>query len=207
MTFVLFLQAIVIGLFLAMPIGPIALFCMRNSLHWGVRYGVITGIGAAAADALYSLFALFGMVALSLWLSQYHQLLHVVGGVVLCLVGLRMLWGTSIRSNIALAPLSLPVLFCVSFCLTLANPGTFLLLCALFSNFDLCADNVSLYTACTLTFGIFLGSTLWWLFLSAMTAWSCQHLPVRMLLWAHRIMGLLLLVLGCVALGAGAITR
>lgn len=200
MTPVLFIQAIVIGLVLAMPIGPIALFCMRNSSSWGMRYGVITGIGAAAADALYGLFALFGVMALSMWLKPYTQLLSMVAGIALLAVGLKMIIQPTIRSKIALVPLSLPVLFCVSFCLTLANPGTFLVLCALFSNFDVCTETLSWKNTCTLTAGIFLGSTLWWMLLSAITAWSCQHLPVRMLLLAHRIMGGLFLLLGCTAL-------
>ena len=196
-TLMLFIQATTIGLFLAMPIGPIALFCMRNSLCWGVRYGVISGMGSAVADALYGLCALFGMVALSLWLSQYHEWLHAMGGIVLCFIGLRMLWNFPIRTKIPLVPLPLPVLFLVSFLLTLANPGTFLLVCALYSNFDVCLENVSWHQACTLSLGIFLGSTLWWFLLSAFTAWSYRNVPVHMLLWARRIMGALFFSVGC----------
>lgn len=202
MTFVLFIQAIVIGLVLAMPIGPIALFCMRNSSAWGMRYGVITGIGAATADALYGLFALFGVMALSMWLKPYTQLLSTVGGIALLAVGLKMIIHPTVRSKIALVPLSLPVLFCVSFCLTLANPGTFLALCAIFSNFDVCAETLSWKSTFTLTAGIFIGSALWWLLLSAITAWSCRHLPVRVLLIAHRVMGGLFLLLGALSLAA-----
>lgn len=200
MTLTLFTQATAVGLFLAMPVGPIALFCMRNSLHWGMRYGVITGIGAAAADAVYGLCALFGMAALSLWLNQYHQIIHGIGGSVLFLIGFCMLWSSSIRAEIPLIPLSLPLLFCVSFCLTLANPGTFLLICALYSNFEICLENVTWQTAGILSLGIFLGSTLWWVFLSLLTSWGCKKIPTRILSWAHRIMGLFFIGIGCIAL-------
>lgn len=206
MTLTLFTQATAIGLFLAMPVGPIALFCIRNTLQWGMRYGVVTGIGAALADAVYGLCALFGMAALSLWLNQYHQIIHGVGGTILLLVGLFMVWNTSIRTEIPLIPLSLPLLLVVSFCLTLANPGSFLLICALYSNFEICLDNVTWQMASLLSLGIFLGSTLWWVFLSLLSSWGGKKIPTRILSLAHRIMGLFFIVIGCVAL-FDALTR
>lgn len=197
---VLFIQAIAIGLFLAMPIGPIALFCMRNSLHWGMRYGVVTGLGAAAADAFYGLCALFGMMALSFWLNEHAQMLHLLGGIVLCIAGIIMLLPSSVGPTIPLVPFSLPLLFFVSFFLTLANPGTFLLLCALYSNFEICVENVSWIKACTLSLGIFIGSTFWWIFLSTLTTWGFKKIPTHLVIWSHRIMGSLFIGLGLIAL-------
>lgn len=51
------LQGALIGFSIAMPVGPIGLLCIRNSLSWGARYGFTTGMGAAAADTLYGALA------------------------------------------------------------------------------------------------------------------------------------------------------
>ena len=46
-------QAIVIGLSIAAPVGPIGLLTIQRSLEQGRAAGLATSLGAAVADALY----------------------------------------------------------------------------------------------------------------------------------------------------------
>lgn len=56
-----FLKGLVIGLSIAAPVGPIGLLCIRRSLLGGRLAGVVSGLGAATADAIYGLLAAFGL--------------------------------------------------------------------------------------------------------------------------------------------------
>jgi len=57
MTTVIFLKGIVIGFLISTPVGPIAVLCMQRTLKGGRIHGVVSGLGAATADAVYGFFA------------------------------------------------------------------------------------------------------------------------------------------------------
>ena len=57
------MRGLAIGLAVAIPVGPIALLCMRRTLERGFLIGFGTGLGAAVADLLYSSIAAFGISA------------------------------------------------------------------------------------------------------------------------------------------------
>ena len=48
-----FLKGIAIGFFMAIPIGPIGIMCIRKTLTEGRLSGLIIGLGAATADLFY----------------------------------------------------------------------------------------------------------------------------------------------------------
>ena len=52
-TWSVFLSSLLVGLSIAAPVGPIGLLTIQRSLEHGPRAGLATGLGAAAADAVY----------------------------------------------------------------------------------------------------------------------------------------------------------
>ena len=60
----LFMQSLLIGLSIAAPVGPIGLLTIQRTLQQGPRVGLATGLGAAAADAVYGAIGAFGVTAL-----------------------------------------------------------------------------------------------------------------------------------------------
>ena len=48
--FAVFASALLIGLSIAAPVGPIGLLTIQRSLEHGTRAGLATGLGAAAAE-------------------------------------------------------------------------------------------------------------------------------------------------------------
>lgn len=60
-----FLKGILAGLALAMPVGPVAVLCIRRTLAEGARMGFATGFGASLADGFYGLAAALGLTAIS----------------------------------------------------------------------------------------------------------------------------------------------
>lgn len=57
----LFIKSVVMGLSIAVPVGPIGMLCIQRSLSRGFRAGFATGLGAACADALYGLLGALGV--------------------------------------------------------------------------------------------------------------------------------------------------
>ena len=49
----LFLEGVVIGFAVAAPVGPIGVLCIRRTLTDGRAAGLVSGLGAATADAAY----------------------------------------------------------------------------------------------------------------------------------------------------------
>ncbi len=56
-----FAQSLLIGLSIAAPVGPIGLLVIQRTLQRGAVVGLATGLGAAAADALYGAVGAFGV--------------------------------------------------------------------------------------------------------------------------------------------------
>ena len=73
-----------IGLFLAAPVGPIGITCIRYTLAGGMVCGLAAGLGAATGHALLSGLAVVGAMQLARW----TLVLRVIGGLVL----LRLAW-------------------------------------------------------------------------------------------------------------------
>ncbi len=88
----LFIKGIVIGLVIAAPVGPIGFLCISRTLEYGAVIGLATGLGAATADAVYGAVAAFGLMQVAVALSEQDTVLRVVGGLALCLIGLRTLF-------------------------------------------------------------------------------------------------------------------
>ena len=85
----LLLKGLALGFSIAAPVGPIGALCIRRSLVGGLRLGLISGLGAATADALYALIGGFGLTAVTHWLVGERVWLNIVGGSFLIYLGCR----------------------------------------------------------------------------------------------------------------------
>jgi threonine/homoserine/homoserine lactone efflux protein len=159
-------KGLLIGVSIAAPVGPIGLLCIRRSLEQGRRAGLATGLGAATADAAYGCVAGFGLTAISGFLLAHVVWLRMGGGVVLCYLGARTFLSAPARQAAQLRAGGLRSAYLSTLALTLANPMTILSFVAVFAGFGLTATP-SYTAAATLVAGVFVGSAIWWLFLSA----------------------------------------
>ena len=87
----LFLRGLVIGLSIAAPVGPIGVLCIRRTLAQGRGYGLVSGLGAATADAVYGCVAGFGLTLISSFLVDQQMWLRLIGGAFLCYLGVKTL--------------------------------------------------------------------------------------------------------------------
>ena len=85
------LKALVAGVLVAIPIGPILVMVIQRTLCYGPRCGRMVGFGAATADAI---FAAIGLLALSLmkdFIERNQGWILLVGGLLVGVIGVGML--------------------------------------------------------------------------------------------------------------------
>lgn len=166
----IFLKAVLIGLSIAAPVGPIGLLCIQRTLAQGARVGFVSGLGAAVADACYGSIGAFGLAALMHFFVVLTVPLATIGAVFLGWLGLRT-WRAPVGDNAAVTPVvdHGGKAFASVLLLTLGNPATILSFLAVFASLG--AGTVSGKAAAgVMVLGVFAGSALWWLTLALAVA-------------------------------------
>lgn len=194
----LFGRGLVIGFAIAAPVGPIGLLCIQRTLRGGRLAGLVTGLGAASADAIYGLIAGLGLTAVAGFLSGQQRVLGLVGGLFLCYLGVRTLLQPPAQTaaRIQGSDGSLLRAYASALGLTLTNPMTIFAFMAVFAGVGLAVDGVEAGRALALVSGVFLGSAAWWLILSTLAAAAAERLNPGVLQWVNRSAGVLLLGFG-----------
>ncbi|MGM0561841.1 MAG: LysE family translocator [Pseudomonadota bacterium] len=191
----LFIQALVIGFVMAIPLGPIGLLCIERTLSRGIGAGLSTGLGVAVADAIFAALVAYGARWVADEMLPYRDLLRFGGGAVVILLGVRTCLQTPkarLPRNVSLSGST----FLTSFMLTLANPLVLVGFIAIFAALDLAEVIQDTHHALQVIGGIFLGSMVWWFCLTGLMAAIRHHLDQRTLVWLNRGAGAALILLG-----------
>lgn len=201
-----FLKGLVIGFSIAAPVGPIGILCIKRTLSSGRLHGMVSGLGAATADAFYGSIAAFGLTFLSSFLLQQQTGLRLVGGLFLCYLGIRTMLAKPADSLSSPLRMRLLSSYGSTFFLTLTNPLTILSFAAIFAGFGLVTLDGGYSSAGMIVLGVFLGSSCWWFILSGGTSLLRKRLNLSGLHWINLISGLIILGFGIAAL-TGVLTH
>jgi threonine/homoserine/homoserine lactone efflux protein len=194
------LKGFVVGFSIAAPVGPIGVLCIRRTIAYGRIHGLISGLGAATADAIYGCIAGFGLTIISSFLISQQMWLRLIGGCFLCLLGVRTFLSKS-SEQVALAKeKGLFSVYASTFLLTLTNPLTILSFAGIFAGLGVGSADTSYVSAAVLVLGVFVGSALWWLILSAVVSMFRTKFTPAGMQWVNRIAGIILVGFGVSAL-------
>lgn len=203
-----FIKGLIIGFSIAAPVGPIGVLCIKRTLSSGRVFGLLSGMGAATADALYGCIAAFGLTFISNFLLQQQIWLRLIGGAFLCYLGIRTIISHPSNSPTQANPKSLLNAYGSTFFLTLTNPLTILSFAAIFAGFGLVSLRGGYSSAGITVLGVFLGSSGWWVILSVATSLVRNRINLSGLLWVNRISGSIILGFGIAAIiGIFPLTR
>jgi len=194
------LKGLIIGFSIAAPVGPIGVLCIRRTLADGRASGLVSGLGAATADAIYGCIAGFGLTFISsIWISQQGWL-RLIGGGFLCYLGLRTFLARPVEQEASVEGSGLISAYASTFFLTLTNPMTILSFAAIFAGLGVASASGNYVSAGVLVLGVFIGSALWWFALSGVVGVLRHKFDSHGLRWVNRISGFIITGFGLLAL-------
>lgn len=196
-----FIQGATAGFLLAVPVGPVALICIRQALVHGLLFGFLTGIGAALADALFGYLAVHGVSALSESVAWHSGSLRLAGGAVLLLFGIFVFRQKTLTAR-ALQPRNLVGSAMATFFLTLSNPIVLLAFGAIFAGLGIGHEPMDRAQVGSVVTGVFLGSAAWWLALSVLSGFFRHRLSLDALVCVNRWLALLIGGFGLIVLAS-----
>lgn len=187
--------AMLVGVTIAAPVGPITVLYVRRALSNGWQSGMATALGAASADAIYAAMAAFGLSVLSQLLVSLQTPVRLAGGLFLLYLGIRI-FRTHPASQAAQAVSgSLGRDYFSTLVLTLTNPMTILIFAGVFTGAGLATFSAGSQSCpLALVVGVSLGSLLWASSLVTVAALFRARFTPRAMLWVNRISGAVIIL-------------
>ena len=197
------LKGVVVGIVIALPVGPVGILCIRRTILHGRLAGFVSGLGAATADAVFGIIAGFGLTFIADLLLGYQDWLRLGGAAFLLYVGISEFFGDPPgRPDSERDPEDLFADYISTFALTITNPITILAFLAIFAAIGFSGHDATLLHATILVLGVWLGSLVWWAGLALGAGMLRLSFERRHLLWITRGSGGILVLSGLALLGS-----
>ena len=196
----LFIKGMIIGFSIAAPVGPIGILCIQRTLSNGNFQGLVTGLGAATADAVYGFIAAFGLTFISDFLVDQSIWFRIIGGLFLCYLGIRAFASKPSSQSLLAKDSNALSSYGTTFLLTLTNPMTILFFAGVFAGMGVVSESIHYAAAGLMVIGVFIGSATWWLLLSGATGIFRHKISEGKLALVNRISGVIILAFGVAAL-------
>jgi threonine/homoserine/homoserine lactone efflux protein len=192
----LFVQGIIIGLTLAVPVGPLALICIQRTVTEGRLHGIFSGIGVATADSFYAAVTFLGLTVISGLIIAQQYLFRFLAGVVLILIGIRVF--LSIPSAISAKTEHETYLkdYLSMVALAIANPLTLVFFLVILPGYGVVIYGIDSLSAAEFVAGVFFGSTVWWIVLCGSIGSVRSLISGENLELINRVSGLLISCFG-----------
>lgn len=198
----IFFKGILTGFISSIPIGPIGLIIMQRTLNKGYKIGFISGFGAALADTFFAFIAAFGISFIHNFIEQQQQILRIIGGIILIILGIRIFFTnviTQVRSK-SYGTMNISIEVIKIFFLTLSNPLTIFVFGAIFAGFNIVVRERTFFELIQLVVGVFVGASLWWMILVIIVNLFRKKFKIRQLWWLNKIMGFIISIFGLISL-------
>jgi len=192
----LFVQGIIIGLTLAVPVGPLALICIQRTVTEGRLHGIFSGIGVATADSFYAAVTFLGLTFISGLIIAQQYLFRFLAGVVLILLGIRVFLSipSAISANTEHETYLKDYLSMVA--LAIANPLTLVFFLVILPGYGVVIYGIDSLSAAEFVAGVFFGSTVWWIVLCGSIGSVRSRISTANLALINRVSGLLISCFG-----------
>lgn len=174
--FINFFSGILIGLITGMPLGPIGAICLKNTIKFGRKYGLISGFGSAVTDSIYAGLAALGFIFIERFILIHQFYLKVLGGSILIIFGFFTFLSEkkceasytvedeTDTENITCS-ISPSKAFSSTFLIAIANPATIFSFIVVFTGLHMAKMQDTIMDKLIMVIGVFTGSMLWWLIL------------------------------------------
>jgi len=197
------LKGVLVGIIIAVPVGPVGVLCIRRTIFHGRLAGFASGLGASTADAVFGVIAGFGLTVVSDLLLGYQDWLRLGGAGFLLYIGIRALAAGPIEGEQSERdPEGLLADYASTFVLTITNPITILAFLAIFAGIGFSGPQATVGRAGVLVLGVWLGSLLWWAALAFGAGMMRLSFDRDHLVWINRGSGAILVFCAAALLGS-----
>ncbi len=191
-----FLRGVLIGLLFGVPAGAVGAMTVQRTWNYGIKAGLLTGLGSSVADGIYACVGAFGLTVISEFLLKYQTVINLAGGGLVLYMGFHLLLSKKKPDKIPSVSGRIKT-FLSSFLVGITNPAAVLTFLFAFSYFGISGDTNRIQGIC-LVIGVFLGTYLWWTALSVIVSilkgrQKKDHLQIM-----NRIFGVILCLFGMV---------
>ena len=162
-----YLEGILLGLSVSIPLGPIGIICLHRTLSRGRLSGFVSGLGAATADTFFATIAGFSLSVFLKFFTEQKLYLTIGGGLILVILGIFLFFTNTIKQARQQQKSNKLVSDFVSvFFLTISNPLTILFFTAMLSGFNILDGDFDKTAIAIL--GVFSGAIIWWFTLTTL---------------------------------------
>lgn len=195
----LFLKSALIAFTVAIPIGPMAMLCVKYTISHNYRGGISAGLGIALADVVCAGIAGFGVGFIIHFLFEYSAILRVGGGMFIFLLGIKeLLKPTVIKLRKKFKAKDAVLITWSTFFLTVMNPLTIGLYLAVFPAFNI--HSLEIAGLVSIVTGVFLGAMLWWNIFVSLACYFKNRASLFLIRYANIANGFVMIIFGLVIL-------
>jgi threonine/homoserine/homoserine lactone efflux protein len=200
------IKGFVIGATAAMPVGPIAILVIQKTMGKGRQAGFVTGLGASIVDTMYAIIALFALAFAQSMIEKHENIILLVGGAILTLIGISMALSNPFRKRRKGRDGKSEVSskdFLQAIAMGISNPMAIFVMFALFAFFGVAEDTPRDWNVAPIILSVSSGSVTYWFLLSWILSRFRDKFSLRTLLWISRVMGAIVIIIGLGLMGQG----
>lgn len=194
------LYGVLIGVLVSAPMGPIGMLVIHRTLVKGRKVGLLTGLGAALSDFVYSLLTALGLAFVTDFISSNRTLLQMAGSVVLIIYALTLIKGNPNRSLKTPENEPMPSSdwrdFATGFLFTFSNPLILFFIIGLFARFNFLDSALSISHYILGMLSLIAGAIGWWVLVSHSIDKVRHKFTLRTMQRINRVIGVVLSVMG-----------
>lgn len=200
------LKGFLVGMCASAPIGPIAILVVQKSLSNGHKSGFVSGLGASVVDTLYATIAIFALAFAQKFIDDHHNVIFLIGGAVLALVGFSMAFSDPFRKmkkndDSGASPKD----FGQAVAMGISNPMAIFVMFTLFAFFGLANEAPHNWSVTPIILSVSVGSVTYWFCISWLLSRFRRTFRMRTILWISRITGAIIVIIGIALLGQGLV--
>ncbi len=190
-------KGILIGLLFGIPVGAVGTLTIQRAYRHGFAAGLKTGLGSSVADCMYAACGAFGLTLISDFLLRYQTIISIAGSCLILAMGVQLFIKKEDMEVQEKRDEGNIKMFLSAFAVGITNPAAILTFLFAFSYFGI-AGKTGILQGIQLVAGVFIGTFLWWLTLSASVVFLRKKTGRSSFRYMNQIFGTILVLFGTV---------
>lgn len=202
------LHGIFVGILISVPVGPVNVICLSQTLKNGRGRGFKSTIGATIADTIFAAIASLGVEIFITFVSTNKTIFEIGSGLIILSFGVLLVINY-LKNNLTIENNANEHFanYFKSFFFTIGNPLTVLFFVAYLANLVTPGSEFNIEISILFVTGVLTGSLTWFYSLSGIVALLKDKIDLKYFQHVNIVFGCILCVSGFVLIAKSLITR